>query len=186
MNFHLESSGGSMENLNELVESGKNGFQKLLEKIPGVSGYKKKEDRRDTDKIVREAIAQRFEEQWSRISAIQRDLLKTGGLAYIADLESAAIKIRQFIDRVKTASYGYGGLLDAVKVDESALEQLYDYDLYLFKLADSVKSAIDTVETAVVAGEGVDAANRSLISVAQDCIVAFNRRSEIVTGTMNS
>ena len=175
-----------MENLNELVESGKNGFQKLLEKIPGVSGYKKKEDRRDTDKIVREAIAQRFEEQWGRISAIQRDLLKTGGLAYVGDLESAAIKIRQFIDRVKTASYGYAGLMDAVKVDESALEQLYDYDLYLFKLADSVKSAIDTVETAVTAAEGVDAANRSLISVSQECVTAFNRRSEIISGTVNS
>ncbi len=175
-----------MENLNDLVQSGKNGFQKLLEKIPGISGYKKKEDRRDTDKIVREAIAQRFEEQWSRISAIQTDLLKTGGLVHIGELESAALKIRQFTDRVKTASYGYSGLMDAVKVDESALEQLYDYDLYLFSLADSVKAAVDAVENAVAGGTGIDDANRNLVKIAQECIVAFNRRTEVFTGTVNS
>ncbi len=175
-----------MENLNDLVQSGKNGFEKLLEKIPGIGGYQKKEDRRDTDKIVREAVAQRFEEQWKRISAIQVDLLKTGGLTHVGDLESAALKIRQFIDRVKTATYGYAGLLDAVKVDESALEQLYDYDLYLFSLADSVKTAVDKVENAVASGEGIEDANRSLIQISQECIVAFNRRSEVVTGTVNS
>lgn len=123
-----------MENLKDLVGSGKNGFQKLIEKIPGIRGYKQKEDRRDTDKIVRETIAKRFEEQWTRIGAIQRDLIKKGDLAAVSGLETAALKIRQFIDRIKNASYGYAGMMDAVKVDDAALEQLYDYDLYLFKL----------------------------------------------------
>ena len=138
-----------MEQLGDLITSGKNGFQNLLEKIPGIKGYKAKEDRRDTDKIVRETIAKRFEEQWTRISAIQRDLIKKGDLNSVSDLESAAIKIRQFTDRIKMASYGYAGLLDAVKVDEAALDQLYDYDLYLFKLAESVSESVHSVESAV-------------------------------------
>ena len=119
-----------MENLNDLVKSGKNSFQELMEKIPGIKGYKAKEDRRDTDKIIREEIAKKFEEEWSRISAIQRDLIKAGNLNAVSDLESAAIKIRQFTDRIKTAPYGYAGLLDAIKVDDAALTRLYDYDLY--------------------------------------------------------
>ena len=52
-----------MENLGDLVSSGKSGLEKLIEKIPGISGYTKKEDRRDTDRIVRETIGKRFEEQ---------------------------------------------------------------------------------------------------------------------------
>jgi hypothetical protein len=176
-----------MENLNEFVNSPeKNKFEKLLEKIPGIKGYKEKEARRATAKLVREAIAKRFEEQWNRIGEIQRDLLKAGNLLFVGDLESAAIKIRQFIDRVKTASYGYAGLLDVVKVDDAALQQLYDYDLYLFKLAESIKSAVDVVESNIEKNEEIETAIRNLVSVAQECITAFNRRSEVITGTVNS
>ena len=121
-----------MENLSDLVSSEKSGLQKLWEKLPGIKGYEKLEDRRDTDKIVRENISKRFSEQWDRISAIEKDLAKGMGIIYLGDLESAALKIRQFADRIKTAAYGYAGLSDAVKVDDIALQQLYDYDLYLF------------------------------------------------------
>lgn len=175
-----------MENLNELVSSQKSGLQKLWEKIPGIKGYEKLEDRRDTDKIVRENIAQRFSEQWERISAIEKELSKGMGIIYLSDLESAALKIRQFADRIKTAVYGYAGLSDAVKVDDVALQQLYDYDLYLFDLADSVKGGIDKVEDSVAANEGIDASIKELNKIAQECITALNRRAEVKLGTQNS
>lgn len=175
-----------MENLSELVSSGKSGLQKLWEKIPGIKGYEKLEDRRDTDKIVRENISQRFSEQWNRISAIEKDLAKGAGIMYLSDLESAALKIRQFADRIKTAAYGYAGLTDAVKVDDIALQQLYDYDLYLFDLADTVAKSIDAVEDAVSANSGIDTAIRELNKVAQECITALNRRAEVKLGTQNS
>ena len=175
-----------MENLSDLVSSEKSGLQKLWEKLPGIKGYEKLEDRRDTDKIVRENISKRFSEQWDRISAIEKDLAKGMGIVYLSDLESAALKIRQFADRIKTAAYGYGGLTDAVKVDETALQQIYDYDLYLFDLADTVKGSVDSVEDAVAAGDGIDTAIKELNKVAQECLVALNRRAEVKFGTQNS
>lgn len=175
-----------MENLSELVSSGKSGLQKLWEKIPGIKGYEKLEDRRDTDKIVRETIAQRFTEQSDRISAIQKELAKGMGIIYLGDLESAGMKIRQFADRIRTAAYGYAGLSDAVKVDDVALQQIYDYDLYLFSLADSVKESIDAVEDSVAANDGIDLSIRDLNKVAQECLTALNRRAEVKFGTQNS
>ena len=174
-----------MENLSDLVSSQKSGLQKLWEKIPGIKGYEKLEDRRDTDKIVRDNIAQRFTEQWERISAIEKELSKGMGIVHLSDLESAALKIRQFADRIKTAAYGYAGLSDAVKVDDIALQQLYDYDLYLFDLADSVKASVDKVEDAVAADNGISEAIKELNKVAQECITALNRRAEVKLGTQN-
>lgn len=174
-----------MENLSDLVSSQKSGLQKLWEKIPGIKGYEKLEDRRDTDKIVRDTIAQRFSEHWDRISAVEKDLSKGAGLMYLSDLESAALKIRQFADRIKTAAYGYAGLSDAVKVDEIALQQIYDYDLYLFSLSDTVGKNIDALENAVSANDGIDTAIRNLNQVAQECLTALNRRADVVTGTQN-
>ncbi len=175
-----------MENLSDLVSSGKTGLQKLWEKIPGIKGYEKLEDRRDTDKIVRETIAQRFSEQWDRISAIEKNLSKGMGIIYLSDLESAALKIRTFADRIRTAAYGYAGLTDAVKVDDIALQQIYDYDLYLFDLADSIKASVDKVEDSVAVNDGIDTSIRDLNKVAQECLTALNRREEVKTGTQNS
>ena len=104
---------------------------------------------------------------------------------YLSDLESAALKIRQFADRIKTAAYGYAGLSDAVKVDEIALQQIYDYDLYLFSLSDTVSKNIDALENAVSANDGIDTAIRNLNQVAQECLTALNRRADVVTGTQN-
>ena len=76
-----------MEQLHEVVASGKGGFESLIEKIPGIKGYKAKEDRRSTDKLVRETVAARLEEEWARISALQRQLLKAGTLGPMGNLK---------------------------------------------------------------------------------------------------
>lgn len=175
-----------MENQKNVIGSEKSSFERFLEKIPGVSGYKEKERRRETDKLVREALAKRYEAEWNRISEIQRLLIKKGDLSAVSDLESAAIKLRQFIDRIKTASYGYAGLLDNVKVDEAALDKLYAFDNSLFDLAEATKEAVSRVETVVSGGEeGLTESIQALTRTAQDSINAFNKRSEVITGTGN-
>ena len=105
----------------------------------------------------------------------------------MGDLESPALKIRQFIDRIRTAAYGYAGLMDAVKVDEAALNQLYDYDLYLFSLVDEVRKRLDTIEAGIGGPETeLNRAIQELTKVAAEMVTAFNRRSEVVQGTVNS
>ncbi len=154
-------------------------FGKLLGKLPGFNGYFDREQRRAADKLLRESVAARYEEQWRRISALQRDLISQGGLAYVDDLESAAIKLRQFIDRVRTASYGYAGFFDAVKINSAELEKIYQYDLWMLSLVDEISRAIDNVE-ASLGTDGLPAAIRHLTGLAQSSVEAFQRRSETI------
>jgi len=154
-------------------------FGKLLGKIPGFKGYFDREQRRAADKLLRETTAARYEEQWRRISGLQRDLISQGGLAYVDDLEGAAIKLRQFIDRVRNASYGYAGFFDAVKVNSEELEKLYQYDLWMLSLVEEIGRAIDNVE-ASMGTEGLPASIRHLTSLAQSSVEAFQKRSEAI------
>ena len=103
-----------MTDIFNIVSGDQDPIKKLIGKIPGFKGYVERGDRRMSDKILRETVAKEYEVQYQRISSLQRDLISNGGLAYIDDLESAAIKVRQFIDRIKTASYGYAGIFDAI------------------------------------------------------------------------
>jgi len=157
-------------------------FKQILSKIPGFNGYMERQNRRDSDKLLRETVANRFEEQWQRISGLQREFISQGEIAYVDDLEAAAVKLRAFIDRVRRATRGYSGLFDAVKINETELAQLYQYDAALLNQVDEISRAIDNVE-ASVGSDGLPAAIRHLSTVAQQAVQAFDRREEVIIGT---
>jgi hypothetical protein len=154
-------------------------FKKLLSKIPGFKGYFERSDRRSADKLLREMVADRFQTQWNRLSALQATMIKAGNIDAIDDVESASIKLRTFVDRVRTAAYGYAGFFDAVKINENELAQIYQYDLTLLNLVDEVTAAIDNLE-ASLDSDGYPAAVRNTVQKAQDSIDAFNKRTELL------
>ena len=170
-----------MSDLFDRVINDQNALQKLLAKIPGFKGYTERTNRREADKMIRESVADRFEEQWKRISQVQRDMISQGGLDGISELESSSLKLRQFIDRIRHASYGYAGFFDAIKINEDELARVYQYDLAMLALTEEVGRAIDNVE-ASIGTDGQSAAVRHLRSFAQQCVDTFNRRQETMVG----
>jgi hypothetical protein len=170
-----------MSDILKQVTGDQNFFQKILGKLPGFSGYFERSNRRAADKLLRETVAKRYEEAWQRISGLQKDLISQGGLAYVNDLEGAALKLRQFIDRVRTASYGYAGFFDAVKVNEEELANIYQYDLALLQGVDEINRGIDNVESSI-GTDGLRAAIRQLVKQSQASVNAYNKRSEVILG----
>jgi hypothetical protein len=155
-------------------------FKKIVAKIPGFKGYIERQARRDSDKMVRDTIFNRFRELEGRVSAIQRDFISQGDIKYVDELEASAIKLRTFADRVHTASRGYSGVFDAVKINEAELAKLYEYDSAMFNMVDQVGKAIDNIE-ASVGTDGLPAAMRNLESISRQCIEIFDRREEVFT-----
>jgi hypothetical protein len=174
-----------MSDLFERVTGDQDIFTRLLGKLPGFNGYIERQNRRQSDKILREAVADRYQEQWQRISGLQRDLIRQGQLQYAGDLEAAALKLRQFIDRVRTASYGYAGFFDAIKINEQELAQVYEYDLQLLTMNEDIGAAIDNVESSI-GTDGLPAAIRHLTNSSQQAVDAFNRRTEVMIGGVSS
>ncbi len=163
------------------VNSDLDPFKKILGKIPGFKGYVERQKRRDADKLLRDTVAARFEEQWQRLSSIQREFISSGDISWIDYLEASAIKLRTFADRVRRAARGYSGLFDAVMINEEELAQLYSFDAQLLDLSEEVGRAIDNIQ-ASVGTDGLPAAIRNLNTVAQHCIETFNRREEVFVG----
>lgn len=161
------------------VSSDMDPFKKIVSKIPLFGGYVERQARRDADKLLRETVAQRFEQQWQRVSGIQRDLISQGQIAFVDDLEAAAIKLRTFADRVRRATRGYSSLFEAVKINEAELARLYEFDAQLLDLSDAVGHALDNVE-ASIGSDGLMAAIRNLTTQARQAIEVYDRREEVI------
>ncbi len=171
-----------MSDLFDRVTADQDIFKKILSKVPGFSGYIERQNRRASDKLLRESVASHFEQLWQRISSIQRDLISQGNIENVDDLEASAIKLRQFIDRVRTAAYGYSGFFDAIKINQEELAQVYQYDYTLLQLEDVVSRAIDNVESSM-GSDGLPAAIRNLTTSARQCVEAFDKRTEVMIGS---
>ena len=171
-----------MEEFFQKVTSQMDPFKSLASHIPGFKGYVERQNRRDADKLLRDTVARRFDEQWKRASQLQVDMVSQGMIAYVDDMERAALQLRTFIDKMSTAPRGYSGLFDAVKINEKELEAIYQYDAAFFDLAEQVGRALDNVEASLADEASLPAAIRNLTSIARLAVETYNRRSEVVIG----
>jgi len=172
-----------MDQFFEKVTSQQDPFKKLMSYIPGFGGYVNRQNRRDADKLLRDTVARRFEEQWKRASQLQSDMVSNGMITYVDDMEKASIQLRTFIDKISTAARGYSGLFDAVKINEPELEAIYQFDAAFFDLAEQVGRGLDNVEASLADEAALPAAIRNVVSLARMAVETYNRRSEAVTGS---
>lgn len=170
-----------MNDFFEKVTSMQDPFKKLASYIPGFSGYVERQHRRDADKLLRDTVARRFEEQWQRASQLQEEMVGSGMIAYVDDMEKAAIQLRTFIDRIRTAPRGYSGLFDAVKINEKELEAIYQFDAAFFDLAEQVARANDNVAASMGDEAALPAAIRNLVTLARLANETYDKRAEAIT-----
>ena len=170
--------------LKQKVTEALGGLEQLVTKVPGYKGYKEKEMRREADKLLREHLARQFEEQRRSITNLQKQLISSGQIGFLDDLESGVMKLQLLIDRLKTASYGYAGFFDAVKVKEEQLDALYDFDNALLDEVPRVAAGINSVSQAIAAKEGVAEAIADLVSIIQGVNNTFNKRQDVILGAL--
>jgi hypothetical protein len=169
--------------LYEEIKGDRGRIESFIGQVPGYKGYKEKEMRREADKILRDALSRRLEEQWRRLPDIQKQLLKAGQIEWLDDIESATMKLQTLIDRIKTATYGYAGLFDAVRVKEEELDQLYNFDMALTEEVDQITGAIDQLETSVMDKDGIGEAIAQLNATVTAANETFGRRRDVITRT---
>jgi hypothetical protein len=154
-------------------------FKKLASKIPGFKGYVERQNRRDSDKLIRDTLFRRFRELEGRVSDLQVEFINQGEIEQTDDLEKAALRLRTFADKVRTAPRGYAGLFDAIKVNEPELAKLYEFDASLLDKADEVARAIENIQESV-GTEGLPAAIRNLQTLTKECVKIYEHRQEVV------
>ncbi len=172
-----------MTDMYQKVSGGMDPFTKLASYIPGFGGYVERQNRRAADKLVRDTVARRFDELWKRLSDLQSELVSAAKIEYVDDMEKAGIQLRTFIDKIRTAPRGYAGVFDAVKINEKELEQLYNFDLAFFDLAENIGRALDNVEASLADDAALPAAIRNLTTLSREAVTTYNKRTEAFTGS---
>jgi len=167
-------SDGFVEN----AQANMGAVERLLKGLPGIRGYMDKELRRDADKRVRMALASELDQQKQALLGVQNKLLKGGGLTWLDDVDAVVQKLQTLVDRVKTASYGYTGLFDAVKIGEEQLAALHQFDLSLAGRVGEVENAVQGLSTAVAGKADLQTPVDQLMTKVTELDTLFSQRNQ--------
>lgn len=120
--------------------------ESMLNRIPGYSGYKSKEQARDSDRVLRNEIARQLDADATRVEAVQRSAANERAVSRVNELEPVVQGLRNAANLVRSLSYGYGGLFSDRPVDDVALAQLRLFDEGLLVKATALQSGVESIE----------------------------------------
>jgi len=163
-----------MTNGLEGAEERRNWLERIAAKIPGIKGYLDRELRRDVDKMQREWLAGQLDRGRGSVQEHIREWSRTGNLANL-DLASSLDKaLDRLANRIRHADYGYTGFFDVVKIRESELDRLYEFDLNLMSVVEDLALRIESLP-----GTAAEPAVRSLLEAVQEADRTFDERATI-------
>jgi hypothetical protein len=159
-------------------------IETAIGKIPGYKGYKEKEMRRESDRLLRESLVRDFRTQLDRLARIQSSVLDNGGLQFMSSMGGVSTGLQTLIDRIRNAPMGYAGFFDAVRVKEDDLDRLEAFDQQLAGEVAKVGTALDALDKAAVANDpaALKEAIRGAQTVIGDASALFDQRAGVLKG----
>ena len=120
-----------MQDLRDKVEKERGLLKKIELAIPGFRGYRKREDLRIADSMLRDYIARILDDVEKSLKRVRDNLTAMMALDYMDDAGRLLNRISAIEEKVRHAEQGYMGLVGDYTVDVDQLNNLYEFDLKL-------------------------------------------------------
>jgi hypothetical protein len=121
------------------------GPQKNLELlIPGLRNYRKLEDIRVADDMLRNQVADKLNTAKANLEGVRNQMASAGDYTNLTSVGSLIFQMQQMAGEVRHAEQGYSGWVASVTIDQNRLNQLYDYDYDFVASAFALVTATST------------------------------------------
>ena len=160
--------------------------ERILAAIPGFHGYKEKELRRESDRLIRNHLYQKLSEEKNSLRSVFQKLSDRRMFEVLTEMDRLMAKFDRVAEKVNHAPYGYTGFFDLVKVDEEKLDRMIDFDNELIDDVDKIDSEVEVFKAEVVKEKFEKSENhvQTLTEAIETFENAFDKRSEAIMGVM--
>ena len=159
-------------------------LERIMGYVPGYHGYKQKELRRESDRLVRMDAVNRLKAAKTVLRMSFADpatVSKLDGEGAFR-FDTLTYRLDRITQRVDRAVAGYAGFFDAIKVKEDKLDSILQYDADLIEKADSIKTDCTAISKMPPGDDTWNAAMDALISKVEEYDSLIDARSEILRG----
>jgi hypothetical protein len=117
-----------MTDIRTKVEEDRGLLKKIQLIIPGFRGYRKREDVRAADSILRLQMADGLVRVRDGLDEIRRQMTESYQMSNLDKMGSLINKTRTLEGKVRHAEQGYSGFSPTIRIEEEELNRLYEYD----------------------------------------------------------
>jgi hypothetical protein len=152
--------------------------------IPGFRGYKEKELRRESDRLIRNHLSLKLSTEKTDLREISQKLADRRYFDVLTDMDRLLAKMDRIVEKVNHASYGYSGFFDAVKVKEDSLDRMIDFDNKLMDEINALVTEIDAFKADLASGNTSNLKTRvqNVTDKVEGLEDTFDKRNEVILG----
>jgi hypothetical protein len=158
--------------------------ERIAAALPGFRGYKEKELRRESDKLIRNHLYLKLSKDKDNVRSVSQRIADKRYLDVLADIDRLVAKMDRITEKVYHASYGYSGFFDIVKIKEENLDRMIAFDNQLVESVNALSDVIDAFKAQLLSGEYTNLKDKvqSVTDKLELLEDTFDRRQEVITG----
>ena len=158
--------------------------EKIAAFVPGFRGYKEKEIRRESDKLIRNRLYMKLSLEKTDLREIEQKLADRRYFDVLTDMDRLLAKMDRVVEKINHAPEGYSGFFDAVKVREGNLDSMIDFDSKLIDGITALATEIDAFKADLASGATTNLKTRvqNVTDKLESLENTFDQRNEVIMG----
>ena len=126
------------------MERRKNFFDRIGSLIRGYKGYVVREEKRNTDKKLRDELAKKVENAKLIIIDFQQELIKKNEIAICQEWDLLRKSVDTLFSKIKYAAHGESSFFSEKQLKENELDEIYNLDLIIVENVDMVCNSVES------------------------------------------
>jgi hypothetical protein len=166
----------------EKVQGERTLLERIMGYVPGYRGYKEKELRRESDRLVRAEAVSRLKaaKNLIRMAFANPEMVQKLSQGDAFKMDALNYRLDRVTQRVDRAIAGYAGMFDAVKVKEDKLDAVLQYDVGLIEKAEEIRAGSEQVAKMQPGNDDWGTAMDALTAKVEEFDTFIDKRSEML------
>jgi hypothetical protein len=172
-----------MPDLRDRVEQERGLLKRIQLHVPGFAGYRRKEDIRTADNMLRIQMADMLKQARRSVEDARKSLAEDYALEVMDDIGGLVSGFQTLEGKVRHAEGGYSGISAAIRIREDELNHLYEYDVSLLDACVNMDVEAKALRNDASGGNGVSERISSLNNLLRNFEDNFEARMNAITRT---
>ena len=158
--------------------------ERILAELPGFRGYKEKELRRESDRLIRNHIYERLTIARKDLKEAFQKLSDSKMQEVLTDMDRFIMRFDRVAEKINHASYGYAGFYNVVKVEENKLDKMIEFDNGLLDSVEKLVAEADAFKKELTKQKFEKTRGHldNLESTLEELEETFDGRDEVIKG----
>lgn len=166
--------------IRKTIEDNRGTLKKLQLKIPTLKEYRKLEDIRAADQLLRKQISDKLNDSKTKLEDLRKALTVKNDFSNLTVVGSTISKIQQISGVIQHAQQGSAGISPNIRIDEGILNNLYEYDFNSVNISEQIFIMCSNSIADYNSGKSPQEITSKIASILDDLENSWNKRLDSV------